>query len=119
MAWAATELYILDFKDDHLSEELILNAYNHYLTMGVDIKNLTRYLTDGLHYVNHYGLPLSKDEAQEKLRYKNITYKIIKNYLANYPEASSFLIYDFWTNSLLEKGFDTHKVRYDPEIEIV
>lgn len=116
LAWAATELYILDFKDDHLSEELILNAYNHYLTMGVDIKNLTRYLTDGLHYVNHYGLPLSEDEAQEKLRYKNITYKIIKNYLANYPEASSFLIYDFWTNSLLEKGFDTHKVRYDPEI---
>ena len=36
--------------------------------------------------------------------------------MANYPEASSFLIYDFWTNSLLEKGFDTHKVRYDPEI---
>src|SRR5690606_17420182 len=27
-----------------------------------------------------------------------------------------FLIYDFWTNSLLEQGFDTHKVRYDPEI---
>lgn len=116
LAWASSELYSLDFKDEHLSEELIFALYNSYITMDVDINKLIHYLVDGLHYENNYGIPLSKEAEKEKALYKEISLKIIKNYLTQFPEATFYLLAELYNHSLLRRGFDQYSVRYQPEL---
>lgn len=116
LAKAASELYVLGFKDDHLSEKLILGLYSDYMSMVNDNSGLINYLIRGLYSENAFQVPLSDAEEKEKHKYKEIVSKIIKRYLIDFPDDNQYLIYQLWTNHLTNHSFTSIEIKYNPEI---
>lgn len=116
LAQTASELYILGFKDEHLTEELILGVYSDYFSKLSKHQNLFSYLRKGLYYDNNFNVELSEAEKTAQERYKEISTKIFKNYLSDFPDADQYMLFQIWKSVFISSSFGTQTIQYNPEV---
>ena len=116
LAKTASELYVLGFKDEHLTENLILELYSNYFSALSKHEALFDYLRKGLFYENTYNITLSEAEKTKHQNYKDISSKIIKRYLVNFPDKDQYIIHHLWKSHLLTNSFLGYRIEYNPEI---
>lgn len=116
LAWAASELYILNFKDEHLDEDIIRRAYLNYYIQLENKSNLINYLRKGVFYHDSFrGKPTEEEIAREN-RYKNLSYKVLSALMVTFPEDGDDILHHLWADALAEWSFTRYEISYYPEL---
>lgn len=114
LAWCASELYRLGVEDEHLTEDLIIKAYQAHYALNQKNEELIHYLRKGLYYENIYKIKFSAEEIKQQARYKKISTLILTQLLIDFPNRSEDLIYGLWLDHLVQSSFGTKEIKYYP-----
>lgn len=112
----ATELYKMDFKDDHLDMDVILATFDYEINNNGYTPSIIGELADGFYDDDgNFGLPPTADEEKETKKYLEISKAVTYSLLANDPDNTQPLMTELWEKSLSRSSFSTRIYKFRSE----
>lgn len=112
----ATELYKMDFKDDHLDMDVILATFDYEINNNGYTPSIIGELADGFYDDDgNFGLPPTADEEKETKKYLEISKAVTYSLLANDPDNTQPLMTELWERSLSRSSFSTRIYKFRSE----
>ncbi len=112
----ATELYKMDFEDDHLDMDIILVTFDHEINNNGYTPSIIGELANGFFDDDsNFGLTPTADEEKETKNYLDISKAVTYSLLANDPDNTLPLMIELWERSLSRSSFDTRIYKFRSE----